>query len=493
MSENIDLLIVKPGDPKKIYGDLSSSFAAIEPPVWGGMVASFIREKGFSVKMLDIEIEDLTIEQMADEIVKINPLLVDIVVMGPNPSASSTPLMAVTRELVNSLKKKNSQIKIILTGIHPSALPEKTLKEEKVDFVARGENFYTILYLLEILKSGSKKIEDIQIKGLCYLSFGKVVSNGWGELIQNPDELPPVAWDLIPMEKYRAHNWHCFDHIKERGPYAVIYTSLGCPYNCSYCNIRALYDGKPGIRFRNPQSIMEEIDLLVKHYKVKNIKFLDELFAISEKRVNQICDPLIQRGYDLNIWAYARINTVNEKMLKKMKRAGINWLCYGIESGSQRVRTGVDKLGFGQEGIKKVIKMTKDAGIYVLGNFIFGLPDDDLETMEETFNLAKELNCEYINFYATMAYPGSRLYEEVLEKRMDLPKSWLGYAQLNEETLPLSTKYISGREVLSFRDKAFREYYTSPKYLKMIGEKFGKEVVSHINEMLKHEIRRKYV
>ena len=180
-------------------------------------------------------------------------------------------------------------------------------------------------------------------------------------------------------------------------------------------------------------------------------------------------------------------------MLKKMKQAGINWLCYGIEAGSQKVRKGVDKLGFNQDLIRKVIQMTKDAGIYILGNFIFGLPDDDLETMEETLNLAKELNCEYANFYAAMAYPGSRLYEEAVERRMELPKSWLGYAQLNEETLPLATKYISGREVLSFRDKAFREYYTSPKYLEMIEEKFGQEVVSHINEMLKHEIRRKYV
>ena len=492
MSENIDLLIVKLGSPKKIYGGLSSSFAAIEPPVWGGMVASFIREKGYSVKMLDMEVDGLTIKQMVDEIVKINPLLVDIFVMGPNPSASSTPLMVVTREFVNSLKKKNPQIKIILTGIHPSALPEKTLREEKIGFIARGESFYTILHLLEILKSG-KKIQNYKIQGLCYISGEKLISNGWGELIQNPDELPPVAWDLIPMEKYRAHNWHCFGHIKERSPYGVIYTSLGCPYNCSYCNIRTLYDGKPGIRFRSPRKIIKEIDLLVKNYKVKNIKFLDELFAISEERVNQVCDPLIQRGYDLNIWAYARINTVNEKMLKKMKQAGINWLCYGIEAGSQKVRKGVDKLGFNQDLIRKVIQMTKDAGIYILGNFIFGLPDDDLETMEETLNLAKELNCEYANFYAAMAYPGSRLYEEAVERRMELPKSWLGYAQLNEETLPLATKYISGREVLSFRDKAFREYYTSPKYLEMIEEKFGQEVVSHINEMLKHEIRRKYV
>lgn len=492
MPQNTDLLIIKPGSPKKIYGDLSSLFAAIEPPVWGGMVASFIREKGYSVKMLDMETEDLNVDQIAEKIIALNPLLVNIVVMGPNPSASSTPLMIVTKELLNSLKNKNQKIKTILTGIHPSALPEKTLREEKTDFIGRGESFYTIWRLLEALKIG-KKINEFKIRGLWYLRDGKVISGGWGELIQNSNELPPVAWDLISMEKYRAHNWHCFGHLKERTPYGVIYTSLGCPYNCSYCNIRTLYDGKSGIRFRNTEDIVKEIDLLVKNYKIKNIKFLDELFAISEERANQICDPLIQRGYDLNIWAYARINTVNEKMLKKMKKAGINWLCYGIESGSQRVRTGVDKMGFNQDQIKEVIKATKDAGIYVLGNFIFGLPDDNLETMEETFNLAKELNCEYVNFYATMAYPGSRLYEELSEKGTELPKNWLGYAQLNEETLPLATRHLSGQEVLRFRDRVFKEYCQRPAYLKMIGEKFSQEEVVHIKEMLKHKIKRKFI
>jgi radical SAM superfamily enzyme YgiQ (UPF0313 family) len=491
MSKNIDLLIVKPGSAKKIYGNLSSSLSAIEPPVWGGMLANFIRDKGYSVKILDMETEDLGTSQIADKIITMNPVLVNIVLMGPNPSASSTPLMVVTRELLNLLKEKNPQAKTILTGIHPSSLPERTLKEEKTDFVGRGESFYTILQLLEILKSG-KKVEG-PIKGLCHIREGNMISNGWGETIKDIKELPAVAWDLIDMDKYRAHNWHCFGHLKERSPYAVIYTSLGCPYNCSYCNIHAFYDGKPGIRFRSPENIIAEIDLLVRNYGVKNIKFLDELFAINEDRVNQVCDLIIERGYDLNIWAYARINTVNEKMLKKMKKAGINWLCYGIESGNQNVRTGVNKLGFGQDLIRKVIKMTQEEGISILGNFIFGLPDDNLQTMQETLDLAKELNCEYANFYATMAYPGSRLYEEAVKKGLRLPKSWLGFAQLNEETFPLSTKYLSGSDVLRFRDKAFKEYYSRPEYLKMIEEKFGPEEVSHINEMLKYEIKRKLV
>ncbi|TRZ83791.1 hypothetical protein D4R86_00205 [bacterium] len=216
------------------------------------------------------------------------------------------------------------------------------------------------------------------------------------------------------------------------------------------------------------------------------------MFAINSDRVNQLCDLLAQRDYNLNIWAYARINTVDERILRKIKRAGINWLGYGIESGSQKIRTGVSKAQFKQNEIKKIVTMTKDAGIYVGGNYIFGLPDDNLKTMQETLDLAKELNCEMANFYTAMAYPGSKLYEQSLEQGIKLPDTWLGYAQLNEETFPLPTKYLSSSEVLRFRDKAFQEYYSSPRYLEMIKEKFGQETVGHIKEMFEYKIKRKF-
>jgi anaerobic magnesium-protoporphyrin IX monomethyl ester cyclase len=492
MAENkVDLLVIKPGSPKKIYGNLSQTLAAIEQPILGGLVASFVREKGHSVKILDMETEGLDVGQTADKIIEINPLLVNVMVAGANPSASSTPLMVVTGELLRDLKQKKSDIKVILTGIHPSALPEKTLREEKADFIGKGENFYTVFELVEALKAG-KDPKELKIAGLWYLKDDKVVDGGWGKMVENLDDLPFAAWDLMEMDKYRSHNWQCFDDLSRRKPYVIMFTSFGCPYNCSYCNIREMYNGKPGIRFRSPENIVEEIDLLVKNYNIKTIKFLDELFAINEERVIKFCDLLIERGYDLNIWAYARINTVTENMLKKMRKAGIKWLCYGIESANKKVRNGVSKIGYEYENILKSVKMTKDADINIIGNFIFGLPDDDMETMQETLDLAKKLECEYINFYAAMAYPGSNLYQESIDNKVELPKTWLGYAQLNEETLPLPTKYLSGREVLAFRDKAFKDYFSDPKYLKMIEEKFGKEAVEHVNEMLKYEIKRKY-
>ena len=238
--------------------------------------------------------------------------------------------------ILKALKIRNPGIKTLLAGLHPSSLPERTLKEEEVDFVCQGEGFHTVLNLLKAVKAGGRN--DYDINGLWRMKDGAVVPRSRDELIRNLDDLPFVAWDLLPMEKYRAHNWHCFQNIKNRQPYAVIYTSLGCPYKCSFCCINSIF-GKSGIRYRSPRKVVEEIGILVQKYGVKNIKILDEMFVLNEPHVNEICDLIKERGYDLNIWAYARVDTINPRLLKKLKGSGFNWLAFGIEAGSQKVRT----------------------------------------------------------------------------------------------------------------------------------------------------------
>ncbi|HEC69180.1 MAG TPA: radical SAM protein [Candidatus Omnitrophica bacterium] len=487
MRKKLDLLLVNPSNRKKMYGELSSSLSAIEPPLWTGLIASFIRAQGFSAKIIDAAAENLGERETVDRIFEEEPLLVGIGLIGANPSASSTPKMPAVRQILNLLKEKNPEIKVGLYGIHPSALPFQTLREEKVDFIFRGEAFYTILKTLKFLKF---KEGSLNIPGLWYKKDGEIVDGGWGKLVENLDELPFAAWDLLPMQNYRAHNWHCFGRLNQRDHYAVIYTSLGCPFNCKYCNIHTLYNGKPLIRYRSPEKVVEEIDFLVKNYQIKNLKIIDEIFVLNEERVLKICDLIIKGGYDLNIWAYARIDTVSEKLLRKMKEAGINWLCFGIESASSKVRESVGKVRITQEKIKKAIEATHKAGIYVIGNFMFGLPDDDFESMSQTLELAKELNLEYVNFYTAMAYPGSQLYLESVENKLPLPSDWAGYSQLGAESFPLSTKYLSNIEVLRFRDQAFSEYYNRDEYFSMIEEKFGPQVVEHIKDMLKYKIRR---
>ena len=136
--------------------------------------------------------------------------------------------------------------------------------------------------------------------------------------------------------------------------------------------------------------------------------------------------------------------------------------------------------------------MIHEMGIFIGGNFIFGLPEDTRETMQDTLNLAKELNCEFTNFYVNMPYPGSDIYKKALINNEPLPDSWLGYSQYGYETQPLPTKYLSSAEIVKFRDDAFQEFYGGEKYQNMILKKFGKKILLHIQNMIKIELKRKY-
>ena len=378
---------------------------AIEPPLWLSLMASHFLEDGKEVEVLDAEAENLNHHQVIERVSKINPGMVIIVVMGNNPSVSSTPKMPEAELLQDVLGK---YVHTFLTGLHPMA-------------TACEDVFY------------------------------------W-----QPTRCLPLHWELLPMDKYRAHNWHCLDG-SARSPYASIYTSLGCPFNCYYCNIHTLYKDRK-MMLRDIDDIVQEVDRLVHRYNIRNVKIWDELFALNQKRVIEICKEL--EPYDLNIWAYARVDSVTKKMLEAMKRGGINWLAYGFENASSEVRTRADK-HFSNNKVERAIKMTEDAGINIMANFMFGLPGETLDTARSTLNFAKQHLFDFVNFYVALPYPGSEWYRDVKSN-----ENWQDYDQYHLPVNPWS----------AFRQEAFVEYFLNPAYLDKIGRKFGSTKM--INDML---------
>ena len=497
--ERLDLVLVNPGKRTQIYQSLGATLAAIQPPTWVGLIATFIRNRGFSVRVIDTYAEDLSPVETAERVAEMDPVLTAVVAYGHNPSAS-TQVMPSAGAICTAVKERSPDLKTLLVGGHVAALPECTLREEDADFVCGGEGPYTIMELLQALKSDRPDFS--KVRGLWYWDGEIIRENPPAPLVRDLDrEMPGIAWDLLPMEKYRAHDHHCFGHLHQRQPYAALYTTLGCPYHCSFCCIQAPFKSGEKVlgykesvnsyRLWSPQSVIAQIDQLVNEYGVRNIRITDEMFVLNPRHVIGICDLIIERGYDLNIWAYARVDTVREGMVDKLKRAGFNWLCFGIEAASERVRNDAQK-GFDQDDVYKTIEAVRAAGINVIANYLFGLPEDDLETMQATLDLALELNCEFANFYCTMAYPGSQLYNIAVKEDWPLPEKWSGYSQHAVDTLPLPTKYLSASEVLRFRDHAWQVYFNSPRYLDMITQKFGLETAQHIREMASHKLVRKY-
>jgi len=227
-----------------------------------------------------------------------------------------------------------------------------------------------------------------------------------------------------------------------------------------------------GIRFFNPQFVLDQLEFL-QSQKVTNVRLSDEMFFLNKAHYLPIIRGIKERGIKLNLWAYARVDTVRPEYLKEFKEAGFNWLCLGIESANQTVRREISKGSFETVDVRQVCKEIKDAGINILANFIFGLPDEDEAAMQETLDLALEIQAEHTNFYPCMALPGTPLYRQAVANGVAIPETFSGFSFHSEDCLPLPTKHCSAATVLAFRDKAWETVSLNPAYLGMIQERFG--------------------
>ena len=447
-----DILFVHPNASEKIYQGLAKNNAAIEPPIWAAMLANSVRTKGHRPEILDAEVEGLDYLSAAKRITEYKVKVVCFVVYGQQPSASSQNMEGATAT-ARELKNLAPDTFVVFVGGHVAALPMETMdKETCIDAVCQNEGVYTLHALLSL-----SKINDTELKRVPGLVFrdreGNVIMNESSAIVAKEDleqDLPGMAWDLLPpLSRYRTAGWHSWSNDTEKQPFAALYTSLGCPYKCSFCMINIINRTKQGpnvtsqdsntFRFWSPEFIIKQFDEIARQ-GVRNVKIADELFVLNPRHFEAICDLIIQRGYDFNIWAYSRVDTCKPKYLAKLEKAGIKWLGLGIENPNNELRKEIHKEGFQDVKVLDLINNIRDAGINVGGNYIFGLPYDTKETMQATLDFVLENPTEMANFYSAMAYPGSPLHNQARLFGTELPSTYSGYSQHSYDTLNLSNE-----------------------------------------------------
>jgi anaerobic magnesium-protoporphyrin IX monomethyl ester cyclase len=504
---SIDVLFITPDSSRQAYQGLSEVYSAIEPPTWSLLLAESVRVKGFSPAILDCDAERLTITQALIRINDISPRLLVFVVYGQNPNSGTTSMVGAIK-LANEIKETYPGYPICFVGSHVSALPLEVLANNSVDIVLLNEGVYALLHLLKSdLKDDLSKIKGVGYKKNGPGSFKTPFLNP-PEIVVPQDrmdqDLPGYAWDLLPfrskpLDLYRAHFWHAnFDH-DQRTPFAAIYTSLGCNFACDFCMINIVNRSdngddidashSKGMRFWSPEWVGREMAKLAK-MGVKTLRLSDEMFFLNRKYYEPILQQVIDNKYDFNMWAYSRVDTVRPDALQLFKKAGVNWLALGIEAGNQKVRQEVSKGSFKEVNIRDVCSVINKHDIKIISNYIFGFPEDNLETMQETLDLALELNTEMANMYPCQALPGSPVYFEAKKNGWALPKSYEGYGFLSYESQPLPTKYLTSAQVLKFRDEAWQLYFTNPAYLDLVEKKFGMQERVNIEEMTKIRLKR---
>jgi len=198
-----------------------------------------------------------------------------------------------------------------------------------------------------------------------------------------------------------------------------------------------------------------------------------------------------ERGYDFNIWAYSRVDTCKTEYLDALYSAGIRWLGLGIENPDEVLRKEAHKDGFVDVKIKDVINRIENAGIGVAANYIFGLPNDTLKSMQNTLDFAIENSTDMANFYSAMAYPGSPLYLQGKQDGIDLPTTYSAYSQHSYDSLNMSNESLTAAEILGFRDAAWDKYHTNPKYLTQLETKFGQAARKELEKTTTITLKRK--
>lgn len=506
MSKQLDVLFVEPNSAEEAYQELSHSYSAIETPTWSLLLAQSCRSQGFGVAILDCVAERLTVPQAVERIKEHNPRLVVFVMYGQNPNSGTTNMIGANK-LGKALKDAYPYLRTCFVGSHVSALPREVLSYPWVDFVLQNEGVYALWNLLKTDLKDELYLD--RVKGIGYCSGeGYVTSlNAPEKVVPNERmdiDLPGYAWDLLPyhrkpLDLYRSHFWHAeFDHNK-RIPFAAIYTSLGCRFACNFCMINIINrnnnaDGivssdSRGMRYWSPQFILKEFEKLGA-MGAETVRISDEMFFLDKRYFEPLLNGIVDRGLKFNMWAYSRIDTVQPKYLELFKKAGINWLALGVEAANQEIRTEISKGSFKNINIRDVVKEVRDKDINIISNYIFGFPNDTLETMQQTLDLALELNTETANMYPCQALPGSPLYLEAQKKGI-LPKTLQGYAFLSYESEPLPTNHLTSAQVLDFRDKAWQTYFTNPKYLELVGHRFGAVALHNVKSMTNIKLKRK--
>jgi len=373
-------------------------------------------------------------------------------------------------EVASIVKSIDNGIITVLDGQHPSARPEECLAHSNIDFVVIGEGEHTIFELVNTLEE--RNTQNLKkIKGIAFTKNGKNVITPPRPAIQDLDSLPFPARHLLPMDKY-------FIAVKEnpiRGeickPWATMITSRGCPYNCVFCTVHIVMGKK--WRARSPGNVVDEIEQLIQTYHIKQIDFYDENMTVDKKRMETICDLIVNRGLDIEWYAPngVRADTLDEKLLKKMKKSGCKGIRVAPESGVQRVVDQIVKKNQKLTEVEKAVVLCKKIGIKIGCFFVLGLIGETKEDIKETIKYAYKLRRLGANkFYFSIATPiyGTELYEQA--KQGGFLRDNFSYESLAATEPQIETPEFTADELLKLCAQAnlVNPVFTRDKLIKAI-------------------------
>jgi len=427
---NPRVMLINPSENSSHEGNTRKP---LNPNLGLAYIASFLKKEcNVVVRMIEMHPYELSAEQLRGIVGDFVPDIVGI--------TSKTFNILTAYKVANLVREINPKVVIVIGGAHATVLPELTLEEcESINVVVRAEAELTMKEMIERFVSGAKDDDlFVELLGTTYRTkSGEIVNNSNRELISNLDELPFPDYSMFDLKSYGM----LYDPIKHgfTRQFPVL-TSRGCPYKCTFC--APILTRK--FRQRSVENVIQEIELLVQEYKCNSIYFEDSTFCVNRKWFDKFCQELVCRGLNRKLsWGFeSRAELVqDENIFKQAKDAGCIYVYYGIESGSSTVLDYAGK-GITKDQIVNAVRLAKRAGInQVAGSFIFGLPYETRETIEETFDLIRELKLDTLNLNLVDIYPGTELWNMVergdggIEWLPNMRYDWATYSRATCQTI----------------------------------------------------------
>ncbi|MHC4202133.1 MAG: B12-binding domain-containing radical SAM protein, partial [Planctomycetota bacterium] len=371
------------------YGSKIGASGGTQQPLGIAYLGAYLRAEGFTVQLIDAETEGLTHEDILQRAVSFGTDVFGI--------SATTLVFAKAVSLAEYLKKEATGVPIVVGGPHVSGSPRESMQHECFDVAVIGEGEVTFSEVLRAYRDGAG-LEGID--GVVFRRNGKLVRNAPRKRIENLNELPFPARDLLPsLDNYLPPPLNY-----REVPCATIITTRGCPHGCTFCDHNTF--GRK-YRMRSAENIVAEIRHLIETYSVREIAFVDDTFNINDARLNRLFELMKESGIRLPWTCMARTDTASHEQLQAMKEAGCWHISFGIESGDERIIRLIKK-GIDLDHTRKVIAWCRELGIRSKGFFILGHPGETEATIEDTVRYAL----------------GTRLTDVVVTLNTPLPGSW---------------------------------------------------------------------
>jgi len=433
------VLLINPpwviGENKNLWKGVASCW----PSLGLGYIASVLEEAGHEVYYLDCSAEHYTVGDTA-EVLKKRYQNLDFICL-----TATTPLIKNAWKIAEEAKRIFNSVKIILGGVHPSVMPDESMANPAVDFVAVDEGEETIREL-----AAGRPVSEI--KGLCYKESGQIIKNPPRPLIQDLDKIPPPAYHLMPMDKY----YPAVGSYK-RLPAMMLFATRGCPGRCTLCyrTIRGV------VRKRSPRNIINEIKILQRDYGIREVAFYYDTFTLFKDVVKEFCEIILREKINITWSCFTRVDHINEELLKIMKRAGCHLILFGVESGDEQILKNINKrISLNQ--VSEVVKICRKTGIETRASFMFGNQGETEETIRKTIDFAIKLNPDEAQFNITSPYPGTEIFSWAKERGYIRSYDWDDYSMSN---VVMELPNLNRRKLQYYYELAHRRFYFRPKII----------------------------